>query len=136
MTKAAEIQPNQLIAKAAEKLKTDKLIEAPAWVGTVKSGAHAERLPQDADFFYTRCASLLYTLYFRPTVGVRRLQNKYGGKRQHTVSRRHHTKASGKIIRVGLQMLEKAGLVKKLKVGREITPKGKSFLDKLSSTKQ
>ncbi len=136
MSKAAQVQPNQLIAVAAEKLKADKLVDAPAWVGMVKSGAHAERLPQDADFFYTRCASLLYTLYFRPTVGVRRLRNKYGGKRQHTVSRRHHTKASGKIIRVGLQLLEKAGLVKKLKVGREITAKGKSFLDKLAAPKQ
>lgn len=120
---------------AAEKLKADKLVDAPAWVNLVKSGAHAERLPQEPDFFFTRCASLLYTLYFRPTVGVRRLQNKYGGKRQHTVSRRHHTKASGKIIRVGLQQLEKAGLVKKLKIGREITAKGKSFLDKLGAVK-
>ncbi len=40
--------------------------------------------------------------------------------------------AGGKNIRLMLQQLEKAGFVKKEKVGRTLTPKGRSLLDKAS----
>jgi DNA-binding PadR family transcriptional regulator len=39
-------------------------------------------------------------------------------------------KASGKIIRNCLQALEKDGLIKKLKKGRVISPKGEAYLTK------
>nr|WP_287849195.1 40S ribosomal protein S19 [Methanothrix sp.] len=38
-------------------------------------------------------------------------------------------KGSGSVVRESLQQLEKAGLVRKLKKGRQMTPEGQAFLD-------
>lgn len=130
---ALDVTPNALIGAVAEELKKKPEIKPPAWAGLVKTGAHAERVPESADFWFARCASLLRNAYKaeRP-LGVRRMRNKYGGAKQHIVSRSHHTRAGGKAIRLAFQQLEKAGLMKKEKVGRTITPAGRSLLDKAS----
>ncbi|MFH1442971.1 MAG: 30S ribosomal protein S19e [Candidatus Micrarchaeota archaeon] len=131
-TKSLEVSANKLIDAAAKELKAVPEIKPPEWVLMVKSGSHNERVPEDEDFYFKRCASILRTLLVakRPTIGVRRLQQKYGGRVQHTVGRSHHRKAGGKVIRVAMQQLEKAGLVKKEKFGRSISAKGKKFLEK------
>ena len=122
---------NAFIDLLAKKLESVEAIKAPEWTAIVKTGSHAERPPQDADFWFKRCASVLYTLYSR-NVGVRRLQHKYGGRHAHVVSRSHHRPAGGKLIRVAMQQLEKAGLVKKEKVARSITPAGRALIDKVT----
>ena len=122
---------NAFIDLLATKLKSNEAIKAPEWASIVKSGSHAERPPQEADFWFKRCASVLFTLYDH-NVGVRRLQHKYGGRHAHVVSRSHHRPAGGKLIRVAMQQLEKAGLVKKEKVARSITPAGRALIDKVT----
>jgi len=122
---------NAFIDLLAKKLESNEAIKAPGWVAVVKSGSHAERPPQDADFWFKRCASVLFTLYSH-NVGVRRLQHKYGGRHAHVVSRSHHRPAGGKIIRVAMQQLEKAGLVKKEKAGRSISPAGRALVDRVA----
>ncbi|MGC8850838.1 MAG: 30S ribosomal protein S19e [Candidatus Micrarchaeia archaeon] len=130
---ALDVPASALINAVAEELKKKPEIKPPAWAGLVKSGAQAERVPENPDFWFVRCASLLRTAYKaeRP-LGVRRMRHKYGGAKQHSVSRAHHVPAGGKIIRLAFQQLEKAGLMKKDKVGRTITPAGRSLLDKVS----
>ncbi|MEM3876407.1 MAG: 40S ribosomal protein S19, partial [Candidatus Micrarchaeaceae archaeon] len=59
---------------------------------------------------------------------------RYGSKKEHVVHRKHFMRAGGSIISDSLKALEDAGLVKKDQKGRAITPKGKSFLDKLSNS--
>lgn len=113
----------------SKELKAFEAIKAPEWVLLVKSGSHAQRPPQESDFWFKRCASILVELY-DGVVGVRRLRHKYGGKREHWVRRAHHRPAGGKAIRVALQQLEKAGLAKKEKVGRSISAQGKSIVEK------
>jgi len=49
------------------------------------------------------------------------------------VHRRHHVAAARGIIRDMLQELENAKLIKRDKVGRVITPQGRSFLDKIAT---
>ncbi len=141
---ALDVNANDLIAKVAQALKANHkdTIVPPAWVNLVKSGAHNERPPQEPDFWYLRCASLLYNSYKYGSIGVREMRRKYGGRTQHIVSRSHHRRAGGKIIRLAFQQLEKSGLMKleKAKVqkepskpvysGRVISSKGKSLLDK------
>ena len=54
---------------------------------------------------------------------------------QHGKQTYHHRKAGGKVIRLMLQQLEKAGYIQKVdkpKKGRIITPKGQRFISKLS----
>ena len=131
---AMDVPANDLIVKVAGLLKTDQTIQPPTWAGSVKLSSHNERVPEQKDFWYARCASLLRTLYVRGTpVGVQRLRHKYGGRTSHIVSRSHHRKGGGKNIRFMLQQLEKAGLVQKEKVGRTLTAKGRSLLDKASN---
>jgi len=130
---AMDVPANDLISKVSGLLKSVESIKPPAWAGSVKLSSHNERVPESPDFWYARCASLLRTMYVRATpVGVQRLRHKYGGRTTHTVARSHHRMAGGKNIRLMLQQLEKAGFVQKEKVGRTLTSKGRSLLDKAS----
>jgi len=132
---AREVAPNQLISAVAEELKKNGKIKSPAWALAVKASSHNERVPQQEDYWFVKCAALLRTIGLSEApVGVQRLRHKYGGRTQHTVARSHHRKAGGKTIRLALQQLESAGLVKKDKTGRLITPAGMSLLDKSSKT--
>lgn len=129
-----EVSAQRLIKTAAEGLKALPEMKPPAWVGYVKSGAHAERAPEEPDFWFVRSASLLRQIYVNGPVGVSVFRRHYGGKKKHVVSREHHTKAGGNIIRKSLQALEKAGLVEKKREGRIATSKGKAFLNGIAKT--
>ena len=128
-----DVEAKQLIERAAEELKKIEELKPPEWVYFVKTGAHAERPPQQDDFWYIRCASLLRYLYINGPKGVSRLRHKYGGRKSRGVAPHRHVKAGGNIIRKALQKLEKVGFVRTTKKGRELTPKGRSFLDKISN---
>jgi len=129
MKNVFDVPADRLIAGAAERLKEVAEIKPPAWMAYVKSGAHRERAPEQEDFWYLRCASILRQVYINGPVGVSEFRRHYGGAKGHTVSRSHKTKAGGSIIRKALQQLEKAGLLEKKKEGRLISGKGKSLLD-------
>lgn len=125
-----DVPAQSAVEKAAEELKKISEIKPPEWAGLVKTSSHAERVPEKKEFWFHRCASLLYQVFKHGPVGTERLRHKYGGKTDHKVHRSHHRKAGGKTIRLALQQLEKAGLIKKEKAGRIVTAKGKSLLDK------
>ncbi len=133
MVTALDVESNQLIEKAAQELKNMKL-EKPAFVGYVKTGPHAERPPESSDFWYVRCASLLRQAYVRGSIGVNRMRTHYGGNQRRGVRPNHHKRAGGKTIRSALQVLEKAGLLTKIKSGRTLSAKGRKFLDGLAKT--
>lgn len=128
MVTAFDVEPNRLIAKAAQKLKEMK-IHKPDFVGVVKSGAHASRPPQEDGFWYARCASILRQAYVNGNVGTNRLRRHYGGKKRRGVKPGRHAPAGGSTIRKAMQELEKAGLLAKEKAGRTLTPKGRKFMD-------
>lgn len=132
MANVFQVDSGKLIGVAAQRLK-EKGIAKPAYVDYVKTGPGRERIPEQKDFWYTRCSSLLRQVYVNGPVGVSRLRTRYGGRKGHVVSRHHHKAAGGSIITDALNALEKAGYIKKGKVGREITPSGKSFLDKIAN---
>lgn len=132
-----DVDPQELIAKAAEELKKFPEIEPPEWAPFVKTGMHKERPPSNIDWWYLRTASVLRTVYRLGPVGVSKLRDKYGGKKNRGVKKEHFYKGSGNILRKVLQQLEKAGFVKFVEKGvhkgRTITPKGESFLDKIAT---
>jgi len=132
---ALDVSPDALITRTAAELKKIDSIKTPDWVLGVKTGSHNERPVANEDFWFVRCASLLRTLLVHGNKGVRRLRHKYGGRQRHVVHSPHHKPAGGKIIRVALQQLEKAGLVKKEKAGRVIAPAGVALLDKVAANK-
>lgn len=131
-----DVEPQELITKAAEELKKIPEIKPPEWAPFVKTGMHKERPPVKNDWWYVRTASILRAVYRLGPVGVSKLRTKYGGKKNRGVKKEHFFKGSGNILRKSLQQLEKAGLVKfaekGVHKGRVITPKGKSFLDRVA----
>jgi|SRR3990167_1098731 len=134
MATVYDANTQELIKKTAEALKS--VIKSPDWSRFVKTGMSKDRPPADNDWWYFRAASILRKVYLRGPVGTNRLRVKYGSKKNRGHRPEKFFPASGKIIRTVLQQLEKAELIKSdqkgVHKGRIITPKGKSFLDKLS----
>lgn len=133
-----ELDSQEYNNKLAEALKDIKEIEAPEWASFVKSGPSKERPIEDPDFWNKRTASILRQIYIKGVVGVNRLRTKYGSKKNRGMAPEKFKRASGKIIRTILQQTDNAGLteiaktirgVRSKKPGRQLTAKGKSFLE-------
>ena len=135
MATAYDVNPTELINKAAIELKKAKAVQIPDWALYVKTGAGKERVPDNQEWWFVRAASILRKVYVRGPIGVSKLRNFYGCKKNRGVKPEKFYKASGKIIRTILQQLEAEGLIKQVEKGvhkgKIVTPKGRSFLDTL-----
>ncbi|MBL7100443.1 MAG: 30S ribosomal protein S19e [Nanoarchaeota archaeon] len=130
-----DVETNELLEKAAEALKKVETIKMPKWAAFVKTGVGKERPPERTDWWHMRAASMLRKVYMKGPIGISKLRSNYRTKKNRGHQPEKVCRASGKITRTILQQLEKAGFVKftekDVHKGRMITPKGKSFLDKL-----
>lgn len=133
MATVYDVAADELIAETAKDLKDGVKIEMPEWAVFVKTGAHTERKPDNPDWWYVRSASVLRRIYIEGPVGVERLRTYYGGSKNRGRKPEKFYKASGKVIRTILKTLDEKEMTKTTKSGRVITPKGQSYLDKLSS---
>jgi len=133
MTTVYDVPADLLISNIAKELSENKKVNPPEWAKFVKTGVHKERRPEDRDWWYTRCASILRRVYIDGPVGLNSLRSYYGGKKDMGSSPEKFAKGSGSIIRTALHQLEDAGYIAKIKEGRIVTPEGKSFLDKASN---
>jgi small subunit ribosomal protein S19e len=124
-----------LIERLARHLKEEvDAIVPPVWAPLVKTGSHVQNSPQNPDWWFTRCASLLRKIYMKGPIGIERLRSEYGGRIGRGVRPEHARKGGGAIIRKALQQLQAAGLVGPLKNrGRVVTSEGRRILDKLST---
>jgi small subunit ribosomal protein S19e len=130
-----DIPPIVMIRRLAQDLRSRDEIEPPEWALFVKTGAHKERAPDDPDWWYMRCASILRKVYLKGPIGTERLRIDYGGKKRLGVKPNKFHKGSGTIVRTALQQLEMAGFImKRGSKGREMTNIGRSYMDKLSAT--
>ncbi len=129
MTTVYDVPAENLINSTAQKLKNDNKVTPPEWARFAKTGAHKELSPDNADWWFVRCASILRRIYIDGPVGVSRLRSFYGGRHRNGVKPVHFSKGSGSVAREALQQLEKAGFVKAQKTGRIISPAGQSFMD-------
>ena len=133
MAKVYDVPPDKLIDRLSEVLKTED-IPAPSWIPFVKTGAHADKPPQNRDWWHTRCASILRKIYLRGPVGINKLRKNYGGGKPSGYGAAHHKDAGGAIIRNAIQGLEKLGYVEQVeKKGRIISKQGMQKLDKLAT---
>jgi small subunit ribosomal protein S19e len=133
MVKVNDVPADKLIEELAEQLKRVPEIEPPTWASFVKTGSHADRPPQDKDWWYVRAASLMRKVYLKGPLGVEKLESAYGGTKQVGYFPKHHRDAGSSAIRNLLKGLEKAELVAKHGTkGRVLTPKGVALCDKIS----
>ncbi len=132
------IPPEKIIERTVEYLKGNvSEVTPPSWVTFVKTGSYKENPPRNPDWWYVRSASLLRKIYITGPIGVARLRKVYGGLSKKGNVGKHKKLGGALIIRLSLQQLEKAGLVKKVeKKGRILTNKGISLLDGLATEVQ
>lgn len=130
MTTVYDIPAKELIDTIAKKLQDDKSISLPEENMFSRTGVTKQNPPEDKNWWFIRCASILRKVYINNEMGVERLRSKYGGKRDRGSKPKHAMGGSGSITRRALQQLETAGYIKKIKgKGRVLTGKGRSFLD-------
>lgn len=124
--------------KLAEALKQIPEFKEPEWAQFVKSSPSKERPIDEPDFWYKRTASILKQIYKKNGIGVNRLRTRYGSKKKRGMRPERFIKAGGKIIRTILQQADLAGFteinkairgVKSKKPGRQLTERGKKFLE-------
>jgi len=133
MAKVNDVPADVLISKLTDILKKED-IPPPSWVSFVKTGAHADKPPQDRGWWHTRCASLLRKIYLHGPIGVNELRKEYGGSRPVGYGASNHKDAGGAIIRNAIQGLEKLGYIEKVeKKGRVVSRQGMQKLDRLAT---
>jgi small subunit ribosomal protein S19e len=133
MAKAYDVPAEDLIEKLTEQIKKEKKIQPPDWAAFVKTGVHAERIPQNKDWWYTRCASLIRKVYIHGPIGVSELRSEYGGRKQIGYNLSHHRNAGGAIIRKALQQLQQAGYIVNKRKGRLISEEGMKKVDRIAT---
>lgn len=140
MTIVFNMDAQEYNLKLASALKEVPEFEAPEWVFIVKSSPSKERPIDDVDFWHKRAASVLRQVYKMKIVGVQRLRTKYGSKKNRGMKPEKFKRAGGKILRTILQQADKAGFteiaqdikgVRSKKPGRQLTHKGKEFMESL-----
>jgi small subunit ribosomal protein S19e len=129
-----DVPAEDLIQVIAVELKKYNKITPPEWAGYVKTGSFKQHGPQNPDWWFVRCASVLRKVYVSGPIGTSHLRKAYGGLRRGRNRPEKSTKASGAVIRKALQQLESEGLITSSRPGRIISAKGRSLLDKFSAT--
>lgn len=126
------VEVADLIKMIAEKLKEYPEIQPPEGSEFWKTAFYKELAPIDNEnFWYIRAASLLRKINKYGPIGVNKLRKKYGGRNRRGPGRNHSAKGAGKIIRVALQQLEAANLLKiDERKGRKLSPEGISLLER------
>lgn len=100
-------------------------MEVPNWADVVKTATYKELAPYDADWFFTRAASVARKVYLDGPIGVGAFRKIHGGPSRRGVKPNHFKKASGSVARACLKQLEAIGVVAKgPNGGRVITPQG------------
>lgn len=132
MTTVFDIPANALITKAADELKNESEIKAPEWSEYVKTGVHKQMPPENPDWWYIRSAAVLRRIYVDGPIGVERMRSVYGGMQDRGSRPSHFRKGSGSIARKVMQQLETAGYLEKVTGGRNVSAKGRKFLDNIA----
>ncbi|HDR73433.1 MAG TPA: 30S ribosomal protein S19e [Methanoculleus sp.] len=133
MTTLFDIPPAVLIQKTAEELKALEPITPPEWASFAKTGVHKQAPPNQEDWWYIRTASILRRVYVDGPVGVQRMRTFYGGNRDRGSNPYQFRRGSGSVLRKALQQLEEAGLIERAGTGRVVSPKGRSFIDRIAN---
>jgi len=138
LTTPYDVPAHKLIERLAKYLKENvDEVTPPTWASVVKTGPHVQKQPQNPDWWYIRCASLLRKTYVYGPIGLERLRADYGGRKDFGVKPEHAVKAGKATIRKALQQLEAAGLIETLKPrGRRVTREGRKLLQELAEELQ
>jgi small subunit ribosomal protein S19e len=138
LTTPHDLPAAKFIEKLGKYLKENvDEVQPPSWASMAKTGSHVEKQPQNPNWWYTRCASILRKVYVHGPVGIEKLRADYGGRKSFGTKPQHASKAGGSNIRKALQQLEQAGLIQTASPqGRKVTPKGRKLLQEIAEDLQ
>lgn len=110
-------------------------LKVPEWSDLVKTAVYKELAPFDADWYYTRVASVARHLYFRSPIGVGGFARIYSGRYRRGSRPSKYRIGSHSINRRALQQLAQ---LKWVEVdantgGRKLTREGQRDLDRIAS---
>ncbi len=128
-----DVPSNEFIERLKDYLKKEGILNPPQWFIYAKTGSNAERAPSDPDWYYYRAASILRKVYLHGPISVNDLAKAYGGRKRNGYALAHSRVAGRAHIRKLIKDLEAAGYIKKDRLGRVITPSGRSLMDKIAT---
>ena len=130
-----DVPPQLFINKLAQYIKNNvDQVTPPHWTPYAKTGSFAAKQPQDPNWWYTRCASLLRKTYLKGPIGIERLRAQYSGRKDCGTHPEHVRKGAGSNIRKLFQQLEASGLIETRKgQGRVLTNEGRRLLDTIAT---
>lgn len=109
-------------------------LKVPEQMDIIKTAKFKELSPDDPDWFYVRCASILRHLYHRSPAGVGSITKIYGGRKRNGVHPSHFCRSADGAARKALQALEGMKLIEKgPEGGRKLTPQGQRDLDRIAN---
>lgn len=89
-----------VVTKAlASFLKKSGKIVVPEQADFIKTGKFKETAPTEADWFFTRCASIMRHLYMRSPSGVAAFTKIYGGRKRNGTHPARYCRSSDGCIR-------------------------------------
>ncbi|MCI2412072.1 MAG: 30S ribosomal protein S19e [Candidatus Thermoplasmatota archaeon] len=132
MVNVKEVPADLLIEKLTEEFSKNDKIKVPEWAEFLKSGVHREKSWVQEDWYYRRLASTLRKVYVRGNIGIQRLSEEYGGKKDGGSKPYHPASGSRSIVRHVLNELQDLGLLVKKETGRSVSPGGEAMLQKAS----
>lgn len=131
-----KVDQQALVQALAAELRRQHVLAPPEWAAFAKTGMHRERPPMDENWWYTRAAAVLRTVYLLGPIGTEKLRVRYGGRKNRGVAPDRFYPAGGNHLRKILQQLEAAKLVaqaeKGVHKGRVITPLGRKLIHAVS----
>ncbi|UCE96472.1 MAG: 30S ribosomal protein S19e [Candidatus Bathyarchaeota archaeon] len=130
-----DVPAQAFINKLAKYVKENiDQVAPPQWAPYVKTGAYALQQPQNPNWWFTRCASLLRKTYMKGPIGVERLRAQYGGRKDRGTRLEQVRRGGGSNIRKIFQQLESAELIENVKgQGRVLTSGGRRLLDTIAT---
>ncbi|MDR0797289.1 MAG: 30S ribosomal protein S19e [Nitrososphaerota archaeon] len=134
MTTPHDVPATKFIDRLAKYLKENvDEVQPVSWTSVVKTGIHVEKPPQNANWWYTRSASVLRKVYIHGPIGLEDLRSDYGGRKNRGSKPDKVAKSGGSNIRKILQQLEAAELIVTSKPeGRKMSPKGRKLMQEIA----
>jgi small subunit ribosomal protein S19e len=143
-TTVKDVPAKDFIEAFAKHLKKGNKIKIPEWGNYVKTASRKELGPYDADWLYTRAASIAYQIYMRKKVGVNGMRQHYGGNKRMGTCKSHQSPAGGKNIRYCINQLAAKGILAtvtlqndegaSIPVGKALTQAGTTDMDRIAAS--
>ena len=128
-----DVRPLRWVKAMAQHLKQEGKLFVPNCTEFMKTSHGRERAPQNPDWYFIRCASVLRAIYVRPGTGYGGMSKRFGIKKNRGSQPEITTRAARGLLHWCCRSLEGLKLIAKGKEsGRVITKEGRKKSDTIA----